>query len=103
MDRNAPFTAEALLKLTSSKPVTTVFDAISSAETQEHAVDLAARGAQVGIVLEPTEVVKAKSAEQNKTIVHVLGLKTLTPHHVKLMREFWANATKLLEDGDIKV
>ncbi|KAJ2936606.1 hypothetical protein H1R20_g484, partial [Candolleomyces eurysporus] len=102
VDRNTPLTAQEAEKL-ASQPVLTVFDAISGADTQEQAIDLVAPGGRIAVVLEVVDAVKAKVEAQNKTAVTVLGLKTLTADHEEKLREFWANATKLLEDGDLKV
>ncbi|RXW16422.1 hypothetical protein EST38_g9432 [Candolleomyces aberdarensis] len=101
VDRNSPLTAQEAEKL-ASQPVLTVFDAISGADTQEQAIDLVAPGGRIAVVLDVVDAVKAKAEAQNKTTVRVLGLKTFTPDHVEKLREFWANATKLLEDGDLK-
>ncbi|RXW14982.1 hypothetical protein EST38_g10871 [Candolleomyces aberdarensis] len=97
----SPLTAQEAEKL-ASQPVLTVFDAISGADTQEQAIDLVAPGGRIAVVLDVVDAVKAKAEAQNKTTVRVLGLKTFTPDHVEKLREFWANATKLLEDGDLK-
>ncbi|KAJ2917339.1 hypothetical protein MD484_g3049, partial [Candolleomyces efflorescens] len=102
VDRNTPLTAQSVEKL-ASRPVLTVFDAISSAETQEQAVELVASGGRVAVVLDVVDSVKAKAEAEKKTTVRVLGLKALTPDHEKLLREFWAGATNLLENGSLKV
>jgi NADPH:quinone reductase-like Zn-dependent oxidoreductase len=102
VDRNTPLTAQSVEKL-ASRPVLTVFDSISSEETQEQAVELLAPGGRVAVVLDVVDSVKAKAEAEKKTTVRVLGLKALTPDHEKLLREFWAGATNLLENGDLKV
>jgi len=71
IDRNASVVAE-VRKLT-DKPILIVYDAISSADTQQASIDVLAAGGKLVTVLAPS--VKA----EGKEIVHVVGLASLHP------------------------
>lgn len=101
VDRHIPATKESFHQF-SEKPIETVLDAISSAQTHEDALGILGSGGLLASVLALEDHVKAQAEKQKTEAFHVLGLKTL-PFHVELLREFWNHATELLQNGDIKV
>lgn len=100
VDRHIPATQEAFHRF-SEKPIGVVLDAISSAETHEDALKILGSGGLLASVLALEDHIKSQAEKQNTEAFHILGLKTL-PFHVQLLREFWAHATELLQNGDIK-
>ncbi|TEB33480.1 GroES-like protein [Coprinellus micaceus] len=74
LDRHVPPSKESFQQF-SEKPIETVLDAISSAQTHEDSLRI------IGYAGERAE-------KQGTGAYHVLGLKTL-PFHVQILREFW--------------
>lgn len=101
LDRHVPPTKESFQQF-SEKPIETVLDAISSAQTHEDSLRIIGSGGVLASVLPLEDHIKEQAEKQGTGAYHVLGLKTL-PFHVQILREFWAQATELLENGNIKV
>ena len=101
LDRSTPLT-KSIINAITSKPITVVYDAISSAETQESGVGILAPKGKLAVVLSPVESAVKMAEKEGKDIVRVHGFK-VAPPNVQLVREFWAHATGLLESGDLKV
>ncbi|EAU83237.1 hypothetical protein CC1G_12719 [Coprinopsis cinerea okayama7 len=87
---------QAAVKEITSTPITTVYDAISSAETQKTGHELLAPGGQLLVTLPPSV-----EAAKEKKVLGVLGVKQL-PHNVQLLRDLYAKLPELLKDGVIK-
>ncbi|KAF6764217.1 chaperonin 10-like protein [Ephemerocybe angulata] len=83
--------------LGTEKQLSYVVDAISRTDTQHIAMTLVAPGGRLVTVREPV----FKDGYKEKSISTVMALKGL-PQNVGLMRELWANMTKLLEDAIIQ-
>ncbi|KAF5330247.1 hypothetical protein D9611_010529 [Ephemerocybe angulata] len=83
--------------LGTEKQLSYVIDAISRTDTQHIAMTLVAPGGRLVTVREPV----FKDGYKEKSISTVMALKGL-PQNVGLMRELWANMTKLLEDAIIQ-
>jgi len=93
IDRNAPVVTE-VRKLT-DKPILIVYDAISSADTQQAGIDVLAAGGKLATVLAPN--VK----EEGKEIIHVVGAAALHPELLTSL--YGENVYGFLERGVLKV
>ncbi|EAU83252.2 hypothetical protein CC1G_11888 [Coprinopsis cinerea okayama7 len=97
LDRSLSFEAlQSAIKEITQSPIETVYDAISSAETQRAGHDLLVPGGQLLITLRPSI-----EASDSKTIIGVLGVKQL-PHNVKLLRDFYSKLAEFLREGILK-
>jgi NADPH:quinone reductase-like Zn-dependent oxidoreductase len=92
IDRNTSVVAE-VRKLT-DKPILTVYDAISSADTQQAGIDVLAAGGKLVIVLPPS--VKA----EGKEIIHIMGLASLHPELLTSL--YGKDVYGFLEQGVLK-
>ncbi|KAG6806083.1 hypothetical protein H0H93_003558, partial [Arthromyces matolae] len=86
----------AEIQTITSKPIQTVFDAVSVADTQATAYSILAKGGSLCVLL-PPEV----EAEEDKPIYHIYGKFTL-PYTKDLGATYYSKFTELLEAGDIK-
>jgi NADPH:quinone reductase-like Zn-dependent oxidoreductase len=93
IDRNTSVVAE-VRKLT-DKPILTVYDAISSADTQQAGIDVLAAGGKLVIVLPPS--VKA----EGKEVIHIMGLASLHPELLTSL--YGKDVYGFLERGVLKV
>jgi hypothetical protein len=93
IDRNTSVVAE-VRKLT-DKPILTVYDAISSTDTQQAGIDVLAAGGKLVIVLPPS--VKA----EGKEIIHIMGLASLHPELLTSL--YGKDVYGFLEQGVLKV
>ncbi|THH16074.1 hypothetical protein EUX98_g9361 [Antrodiella citrinella] len=96
LDRNAPLTAASLAAVT-SKPVTIIFDAISSSETQSTAYGLLGEGGVLAIVLSPA--VPEKDRVDGKRIVDPRGS---APQQGAFGEELYKHLGAYLEKGELK-
>jgi NADPH:quinone reductase-like Zn-dependent oxidoreductase len=99
LDRNLP-TSELIAEvknITGNKPIKVVYDAISSASTQQQGIDLLAVGGQMVTVLP-----HAVKIPEDKTVLAALGLLKL-PHNVELLQTLYHDKLSgFLEKGIIK-
>ncbi|KAJ3545778.1 hypothetical protein NMY22_g2300 [Coprinellus aureogranulatus] len=100
LDRNAPLT-KAIIQTITSVPLTIVFDAIGTEETQKVGLEIVASGGSLSVIQPPREDIAQQAVIEGKKVVFPLGDQTL-PRHAKLMREMWAELASMLEEGDIK-
>ncbi|KAJ3523448.1 hypothetical protein NMY22_g11439 [Coprinellus aureogranulatus] len=100
LDRNAPLT-KAVVQTITSVPLTIVFDAIGTEETQKAGLEITAAGGILSAIQPPHKDVAQQAVIEGKKVVFPLGDQTL-PRHAKLMQEMWAELASMLEEGDIK-
>jgi NADPH:quinone reductase-like Zn-dependent oxidoreductase len=99
LDRNLPqseLSAE-INKITGNKPIHLLYDAISSASTQQVGLDLVASGGQLATVLPATVKVP-----EDKTVLFILG-SPAAPHNLELVQTLYHDKISgFLEKGIIK-
>lgn len=96
IDRSLPLSSE-IAKIT-SKPILTIYDAVSDSESQETAYSVLANGGTLILVL-PSEV---KSPVEGKLITSPPGSFTF-PQHRELGLDFYKHIVSLLNDGVFRV
>jgi D-arabinose 1-dehydrogenase-like Zn-dependent alcohol dehydrogenase len=85
----------SIAKLTSA-PISTVYDTVSSPDTQEMALALLAPGGQMAIT-----TVKSVEAKNEKKVIAVLGIKL--PHTIGLLQGMYERLEGWLQQGTLKV
>ncbi|KAJ3507252.1 hypothetical protein NMY22_g16988 [Coprinellus aureogranulatus] len=100
VDRNRPLN-QATIKGITDLPVTVVFDAISSEETQEAGTEIVAPEGSFVLVQNASNATKDVAAKKNLKVVRVIASKNL-PQHVEFLPEVWAHVESLVGSGDIK-
>ncbi|THH30651.1 hypothetical protein EUX98_g3514 [Antrodiella citrinella] len=96
LDRNAPLTAASLAAVT-SKPITLIFDAVSSSETQSTAYGLLGEGGVLAIVL--AAAIPEKDRVDGKRIVNPRGS---APDQGTFGEELYKHLGAYLEKGELK-
>ncbi|CAA7261873.1 unnamed protein product [Cyclocybe aegerita] len=88
-------------RVTTSQPLTILFDAVSNEESQKAGLGLLAPGGRLVTVLPLAINLKA---DDNKSVVSVTtGAASAVPANGKILADFWHNhIARLLESGDIK-
>lgn len=99
IDRNLPLSSlpGEIAKIT-TKPIQTIYDAVSLPETQEAGYNVLAEGGDLILVLDS----KVTSPTEGKSITRILGIFTL-PATRELGVKFYAQLGALLEEGAIQV
>lgn len=99
IDRSIPLSSlpDEIAKLT-TKPITTIFDAVSAPETQQAGYDILGEGGDLILVLDS----KISVPSEGKSVKRILGSFAL-PHTRELGVKFYASLGALLEEGAIKV
>lgn len=101
VDRNTPLSElSAVVKKLTNAPLQYVYDAVSSAETQNAAFDALADGGHLAIVL--GDAVDKKKPADGKEVVNVVCV-VQGENQRAVGRELYKHFTALLEAGDIKV
>ncbi|KAF9483225.1 GroES-like protein [Pholiota conissans] len=98
LDRNlsSPALVAEIGKIT-NKPIKTVYDAISTAETQQNGLDILAPGGQLAVVDAPVP-----KPTEGKVIIQVIGGLAL-PHNIDILSHFYHDVVfGFLEKGWLK-
>lgn len=99
LDRNLPSSALAVaIAQRTLSPILTVYDAISTEDTQQTGLTLLAPGGRLAVVQQPTA-----ARREERTIVQVIG-GLGQPHNIALLSQFYHDvAYQFLEEGWLKV
>ncbi|KJA25109.1 hypothetical protein HYPSUDRAFT_161272 [Hypholoma sublateritium FD-334 SS-4] len=98
LDRNLPSSAlAAAIVQRTQAPILTVYDAISTEDTQQTGLTLLAPGGRLAVVQQPTT-----TCREGRTIVQVIG-GLGQPHNIALLSQFYHDvAYQFLEEGWLK-
>lgn len=100
IDRNQPLsTLSDSIKAITSKPLTVVFDAVASAETQTAGYKVLHNDGGVLVVVLPAAVPEADQVPEKRIAAPYGSI----PHHGAFGEEVYAQLGALLESGDVKV
>lgn len=90
------------MKKITAEPVSVIYDAVGSPDTQKALWEILAPNGKIAIVVPPAFGKDGEVAEDEKLIAWVFGSAN-SPYNYEFGKKLWPALSKLLETGDIKV